>query len=414
VVDELVKMSDVNLSEKLRYRYTKTLCDAIDATTIVWNIFPEEKGSIYKVPYHCHVMVAAIYLEQDPELWQMLYHEDTTVAEVESEFFGTSLIAAVKTQRHDIISKLLQHGFDREEQGFSNSGTPIEIAVGMEDEKSVCLLLEYGCSTLGMHFESAITTALERNQPDIARFLLQHASKPVVNMRKHLLTRGLYAACQCGCIDIVRLLVDGEEDIKAVDDLSNPGSVSAGMIEQAAWKGQEEVLHYLLSRSLDPDGKCCSMYVATLGPHAGTLRILPDAGAGRTLSASNWGTMLERASQAQGSGEFVETLLDYGIVDINDIPHDKLLECAATACSRGNLGFVKALTERGVCIDDEITYDFIDIEFPPPIVWAKKLQQYHVVLGLLKLGIKDFDSDLSDEVSEYVELFRGCQMPLCP
>lgn len=401
VVDELVKYDDDGGPEQLRYQYMKTLCNSVSRqrglNSIIYDIFPQTTRPVSSVENRYHIFIAAIYLEKSSVVQHMLEDKQMDLAEVKSEFFGTSLHAAVQMGHRDLVRKLLQRGADVNMEKPGTKGPPLEAAIENQDEEIVRLLLEphYGHITSGRAFETAIVRSCDTNQPRVAHLLLERMTDKLSECQ-YLLSEGLRAACRRGMVEIVQLLLDHGGDVNEHFDCGRTYYVPS-LIEQAAWIGQEEVLCLLLARGANPYGwepeYCSSMRAAAWGGHVGAARILLDAGV--ELKPRRRMSILDVAAPRVGSAELGRLLLDRGIFDIHkldDNPQEAegcVVRLMGLACQQGNIGFIQALAQHGVTVNDESLYARHDC--PPPIIVAMAFRQNHVVRVLLELGAREVD-----------------------
>jgi ankyrin repeat protein len=388
VVDQLVELDEVVMLEQLRSQYMKTLCRTLEISYIIRAIFTKVNRPVSKVGVRYHVIVAAIYVGQYWRI-QHMFDVEKSITDIESDIFGTPFIVAIKTKQLDVVRGLLQRGANVNVSGRVSKKeiSPLEKAVETQDVNLVQLLLEpqYGCFTFGEKYQLAISSAIQSNQPVIAHLLLQNSRDAIHELKPHVLGDGLRSACQHGLIDIVRRLIDGIDDVNDLDGLGR----GAGMIEQAAWKGQEEVLRYLLSRGINPKGKTCSIRAAIWGGQIGTLRILLDAGVASQLNTYEWGTALITAAPLKGSVELVQMLFDSGDANINKFLYQHLVQSVILACQHGNAGFLEVLFRYGVSMKGDSSSD--RYRLLPPVVIARAYRQHHVVRLLLDLGLPDVD-----------------------
>lgn len=404
VVDELVKFDNDGEPEQLQYQYMYTLCHSVRChhvpITIIDNIFPKTTHPVSSVEHRYHIYIAAIYLGKSSVVQDMLENEQLDLTEVKSEFFGAPLHAAVQMRDHDLVRTLLQRGADVNMRILSISymeGLPLDAAIDNQDEGSVRLLLEpqYGHVTSGRAFEIAIERSCETNQPRVAHLLLEHISDKLSECR-YVLSEGLRAACRRGMVEVVQLLLDHGGDVNENlnwDRTCFPPSV----IEQAACTGQEEVLCLLLARGANPYGGepryCSSMRAAAWGGHVGAARILLDAGV--EVKSDRWMRILEIAAGLVGSAELVRLLFgrfdfDYHMLDDDPQEAERCVgPLMGVACQQGNTGFIQAMAQHGVPVNDEGLYSRHDC--PPPITVAMAFRQDHVVRVLRELGAREVD-----------------------
>lgn len=400
VVDELLEYGDRAETELLRYEYMKTLCHSISrqngSIRIVSAIFPQTPHPVSSVEHRYHIFMAAIYLGKDSVVQHMLEDEQLDL-EVKSEFFGTSLHAAVEMRKHDLVRTLLQRGANVNMEISFPQVLPLDVAIKNQDEESVRLLLEpqYGHLTSGKAFERAIERSFDTNQPRLAHLLFEHMSDKLSECR-YLLSEGLRTACRRGLVEIVQLLLDHGGDVNEYLTCDRT-CIRPSLLEQAIWTGQEEVMHLLLARGADPYGwepkHCTSMHAAAYGGHVGAARILLDAGV--KVESDQWMGILEIAADREGPAELVRLLLDRFNFDyhmLDDEPQQAesyVAHLIALACQRGNIGFVQAMAQHGVNVNDEGLYTRHG--FPPLTTVAMAFRQDHIVRMLRELGAREVD-----------------------
>jgi len=368
VVDELLRYDDGAETERLRSEYMKTLCHSISRYH-GWNcfmnaIFPQTPHPVFSVEHRYHIFIAAIYLGKSSVVQHMLEDEQLDFAEVESKFLGTPLHAALRIRDRDLVRTLLQRGGDvNMDRSFTN-GRALQVAVENQDEESGRLLLEpqYGHVTSGQEFERAIIRSCDTNQPRVAHLLLERLSDKLSEC-PWLLCGGLRAACRGGIIEIVQLLLDHRGDVN--DHMTYQHRChDPSPIEQAAWTGQEEVLRLLLAGGANPYGWepkwCPSIRAAAWGGHVGAARILLDAGV--ELESNHWMSLLEVAADRKGSASLVRLLLDRFDFDYHKLDDDPqtaesyVVHFMGVACQHGNIGFIQAMAQHGVNVNDEGLY----------------------------------------------------------
>lgn len=399
VVDELLLYDDGAETERLRSEYMETLCQSI-RDYHSWNrflnaIFPQTPHSVSSVEHRYHIFIAAIYLGKSSVVQHMLENEQLDLAEVKTEFLGTPLDAAMRMRDRDLVRTLLQRGADVNMDRSFTDGRALQVAVENQDEETVRLLLEtqYGHVTSGQEFERAIIRSCDTNQPRVAHLLLERLSDKLSEC-PWLLCGGLRAACRGGIIEIVQLLLDHGGDVN--DHMTfQPICHDPSPIEQAAWTGQEEVLRFLLARGANPYGWepewCPSIRAAAWGGHVGAARILLDAGV--ELQSHHWMYILEVAADRNGSAELVRLLLDRFDFDYHKLDDDPqtaeryVVHLMGVACQHGNIGFIQAMAQHGVNVNDEGLYTRHNC--PPLITVAMAYRQDHVVRMLRELGARE-------------------------
>ena len=401
VVDELVKYDDDGAPEQLRYQYMRTLCHSISRQhglrIAIYDIFPQTTCPVSSVENRYHVFIAAICLGKSSIVQHMLDYEQVDLTEVQSKFFGTPLQAAAWMGHHDLLRTLLQRGADLNMERSYKSCLPLGAAIRNQDEEMVRLLLEpdYGHVTSGVHFERAIVDSCQSNQPRLAHLLLEHLTDKLSECRI-ILSDGLRESCRRGMIEIVQLLLDHGGDVNEHMDCQRL-CPKPSLITYPAWTGQEEVLRLLLARGANPYGRESgsfeSMRAAAWGGHVGATRILLDAGV--ELKPDLWLRVLEVAAPRVESAEFGRLLLDRGMFDVHNLEDDPqkaeygVVVLIVLACQQANIGFIRALVQHGVPLNDDLLYARHDC--PPPIVAAMAFRQDRVVRLLRELGAKEVD-----------------------
>lgn len=102
----------------------------------------------------------------------------------------------------------------------------------------------------------------------------------------------LMGAAMFGHLDVVKQLVEAGADIEARNKLDTPyeePSTDYSVLQLAAWKGQTEVVRYLLAQGADPNiagnRKLRALHFAVWRGHEDTVRLLLESGANPNIMA---------------------------------------------------------------------------------------------------------------------------------
>lgn len=169
------------------------LCARASSTQYIdYGVLQRSMRSVSSVDDRYHVIIAAMCVDRSSVIESILGDGQMDVAKVESEIFGTPLLAAVQMGQYDLVRVLLQRGVDinkpiPQDNWLTTRGRSslLEKTMFTRNEKMVHLLLEpqYEYHTYGKAFEQAIIWSLMLNQPDIAHLLLKKTRMSCPNAR---------------------------------------------------------------------------------------------------------------------------------------------------------------------------------------------------------------------------------------
>ena len=317
-------------------------------------------------------------------------------------------------RHYDLVHQYLELGVDVNEKPF----LWYAIYEGCEDIARLMVQPQYGMDTSDRTFEAEIVKAIQYNYSTLAWSLLDRLT--MLPERRFLLSEGLRAACRQGMVDIVNQLLDNGGDVNK--NCTNDGSsYQPSLLTQAAWTGQEEILHLLLKRgaNVNVDG-IKSISVAAWGGHINTAQILINTRPQiqGLKDAINAHSILTRAmcSMKPEAVDFLHVFQEHGLIDIHNLDKDPskaeeaLIDLVGFAATLGHVEFLKIFRDEfgtGILDDDPMYSRF---EYAPSIVCARSRYQDEVVEYLLGIGVKDVDP-LDTCFAEY---FRSGEWPVRP
>ena len=415
IVDKLVEydyIGDPESIEKQRYMYMHAFCRYIEPRQILSS--PDQPFS--SESKQDAVFLTAIYLNKKDFIRDALQSNSRPmdIKKMEHECLGTPLYAAIRSRHCDLVHQFLELGVDVNKKPF----LWYAIYEGCEDIARLMVQPQYGMNTSDSTFEAAIVKAIQHNYSTLAWSLLDRLT--MLPECRFLLSEGLRAACRQGKVDIVNRLLDNGGDVNE-NRTNDSSSYQPSLLTQAAWTGQEEILHLLLKRgaNVNVDG-VKSIIAAAWGGHINTAQILINTKPQiqHLKDAINAHLILTRAmcSMKPEAVEFLHIFQEQGLIDIHNLDKDPrkaeeaLVDLMVFAATLGHVEFLKIFHDEfgtGI-LDDDLMYT--KFEYAPPIVCARSRYQDKVVEYLLSIGVKDVDP-LKTCFAEY---FRSGEWPVRP
>ena len=362
------------------------------------------------------VFLTAIYLNKKDFIQDTLQSDSqqTNIRKMEHECLSIPLYAAIRGRYYNLVHVLLDLGVDINQKPF----LWYAIYEGCEDIACLMVQPQYEMNTSDRTFEAAIVIAIQHNYSTLAWYLLDQL--PVLPERQFLLSEGLRAACQQGMVEIVNQLLDNGGDVNK-RHTNDSSSYQPSLLTQAAWTGQEEILHLLLKRGANVNiDRIKSIITAAWGGHINTAQILintkPQIQCLKDVINAHSILTGAMCSMKPEAVEFLHVFQEHGLIDIHNLDkeaskaEEALVDLVVFAATLGHVEFLKVFHEEfgtGIVDDDPM---YLRFEYAPPIVCARSRFQDKVVEYLLSIGVKDVDP-LDTCFAEY---FRSGEWPVRP
>lgn len=222
----------------------------------------------------------------------------------------------------DIIKLLLICGVELEEQGGTNH-LPLIVACEQGDLEAVELCIERGLDINSRFDGDVLIVSYEANQMNIVAWLLEHNYDVSYVSDEHPEDNPLIRACDDGCTELVRLLLDHGADVNIAagwyDGSGHDGvnGLPAFPLLAACRHGHVETIHLLIQREADVNlNSGSALAIAAQNGHLGAAMLLIESGACVNSSRSTGTYSALMAASDNGHIEVARLLLDKG-ADIN-------------------------------------------------------------------------------------------------
>ncbi|KAI9786673.1 MAG: hypothetical protein M1839_006224 [Geoglossum umbratile] len=327
------------------------------------------RGSLFE-DFHSALEVAAA--SGDTSLVQMLLDHGVDINEEPCGDSAPSLLGqAAKAVDTTMMKFLLSKGADPRK----DSGYALSVARSQRNLEMIQLLLEHGADInkiFGWH-GSALQSAINNGDYDIARFLLDAGAD--VNIQAGFYGSPLQDA-------ILREGISGfpVELIERGADVNLVGGEWCTPLMAAAKKGDEEILHALLDRGADVNGKGGNALQAAIwGKYYSIANELLDRGADVNAPGMDASSLITASGYGKaGQLDLVKRLLSLGAnIETKDDRSGSALQKAAYA---GNDPVVRFLIEQGADVNSS------GGEYGNPLQTAASYSNANVVKLLLASG----------------------------
>ncbi|KAK8862183.1 ankyrin-1-like isoform X1 [Apiospora arundinis] len=271
-----------------------------------------------------------------------------------SEHFGTPLYAAIKAHRNELAHALLDW---MRRENRQDAYDCLRAAVLTNNVAMLPRLLHDAQHLLGdgerNSLKEALLEAANLGYVDAASHLLRRAKEAYPDMiDPDFLAQSVHNASLWGHIDYLEFLVQQTD----VDLEAQPRGAGfrANALMVAAWRGNTELLHWLLARGVR-NGDAGDEYsygpleAAIAGDRPESLRILFAAGIGTDTVAEEWDEYFNHVLALHSNEAFRYLVIEEAATLARDPPDFRYW--MATACAGGHFGTFEVLLDAGVVAD---------------------------------------------------------------
>jgi ankyrin repeat protein len=257
---------------------------------------------------------------------------------------ATPLLQALETENSKIVLYLLSHGAESTINTPNKAGLyPLMLAIGL-DTTTMRIMLQYGANksiNAISHGETALSIAIRLNKEDVVFLLLEYGAKQSINVPNEDNEYPLLRAVKINNVNLVRIVLahGGDASINSVSDEYETPLYCAccsdlHRIKEAFCKGKK--------------------------PNIDIVQILLEHGAAQSLDISNGGLDPMLAAVHSGNIKIVQMLFAYGAAKyIIKNAHDKsnILTCAIDCddfalvrlvCELGAFGLINKKDSSGI------------------------------------------------------------------
>ncbi|KAF4626393.1 hypothetical protein G7Y89_g11764 [Cudoniella acicularis] len=301
----------------------------------------------------------------------------------------TALVAAVTSNKYQVVELLLKHGADvNDERGLR---TALETATRLDDKEMVQLILWWNprlgnsviyavenqnymlVSTLlkagadinavnRWNGKSALSVAAGKNDLDLVRFLLKEGADPNPKPRHRsapaYVAVPLVAAARLGNLDMIDILLSAGAECnqqEQIYDVQGFGSLNA--LQAAAAKGNASVVLHLLAAGAELNWPAAQPYGLTAlqaGVRSRNLELIQfmiHQGANLNSPAAERGVTALQAAVWSGNLELIQFMINQG-ANLNSPAAEGRLTALQIAVEKRNEGLVQILLDSGATPND--------------------------------------------------------------